>query len=344
MKKRSVLLAIGTIIILLYAGAAVTAKTIPLPGLMKPANIAVDDSQIYISDGVAVHIYSLADFKPKYTFGKEGEGPQEFRVHGSFGVGVIPQKNRDVLVVNSLGKVSYFTKQGEFIKELKTGTVGAFYPLGDRFIHANEINEGKTAFQTLNFYDGTFKKVKEIMRWPHPIQESKMEILLVPLYTEARIYNNKIFAAPGDGFVIHVFNNKGEKIHTLEHPFEKLKVTEAYKKTTLDFFKTDPRWRKSFELIKSMGRFPDYFPAVRYFQVSDGRIYVQTYTKKAGESEFYIFDTAGKFIKKVYAPFIDDMGINIVPRHTIAGGKLYQLAANDETDEWELHIHLLQGA
>jgi hypothetical protein len=340
MTKKSALLTIGTVLLTaMLVNTAGKVKTVPLPDLMKPTNIAVDDKQIYISDGTTVHIYSLTDLSRKRTFGKEGEGPQEFRVHGSFGVGVIPQKKTDVLVVNSLGKVSYFTKQGKFIKELKTGTTGAFSPLGDYFIGTNEIFEGKDTFLTLNIYDAEFKKVREIKRWLHPIQESKMEILMVPLYTTAHIYDGKIFAAPGSNFIIHVFNAKGEKLYSLEQPYKKLKVMETYKKTTLEFFKTDPRWRNNFELIKSLARFPDYFHAIRFFHVDDGRIYVQTYMKKGDKSEFYIFDIKGKLEKKVYVPFVDDMGINIVPRHTIAGGKLYQLAANDETDEWELHIH-----
>lgn len=342
MKKKLVRLTIGALLTLLIAGTPAGAKTVPLPGLMKPAGIAVDDNQIYISDGTTVHIYSLGDFSRKHTFGKAGEGPKEFRVHSSgFGVGVIPQKKPDVLVVNSLGKVSYFTKQGTFIKEFKTGSNDAFSPLGDNFIGTRDVLEGKEMFHTLNIYDGRFKKVRELMRWLHPIQDSKMEILLVPLYTQHHICDGKIFAAPGSDLIIHVFNGKGEKLYSLEHPYEKLKVTEEHKTTTLDFFKTDPRWRNNFELIKSMARFPDYFPAIRFFQVNDGGVYVQTYGEKEGKSEFYIFDIRGKFVKKVYVPFVDDMGINIVPRHTVAGGKLYQLAANDETEEWELRIHEL---
>ncbi len=336
-------LIIGTLLTLLIVCIPVGAKTVPLPGLMKPGAIAVDAGRIYISDGTTVHIYSLADFSRKHTFGKTGEGPKEFRTYNSgFGVGVTPQKNPDLLVVNSLGKVSYFTKKGEFVKELKTGSNAAFFPLGDNFVGLEEIMEGKDSFQNLNVYDVKFKKVRKITRWLHPIQDSKREILLVPLYTVPHIYDNKVFAAPGSDLIIDVYNVKGEKLYSLEHPYERPKVTEAYKTTTLDFFKTDPRWRNNFELIKSMARFPEYFHAVRFFQVNDGRVYVQTYGEQEGKSEFYIFDIKGKFVKKVYVPFVNDMGINIVPRHAIAGGKLYQLLDNDETEEWELHIHELR--
>jgi hypothetical protein len=341
MYKKHLLTIIGSFVYLLCLMGSIFAETIALADLMRPSHIAVDKKQVYISDGTTVHIYSLADFKRTHTFGKKGEGPQEFRVPGSFGVEPMPQKNRDLLLINSLGKVSYFDKKGTFIKELKTGTVYAFYPIGEHFIAGNDIVENNDTFHTLNLYDASFKKVREIIRWLHPIQESRMEILLVPLYTRAHCYDNKIFAAPGSGFVIDVFDLAGKKLYSIEHSYKKLAVTEEYKKTTLDFFKTDPRWRKNFNIIKTMGRFPDNFHAIRYFLVADEKVYVQTYGEKEGNSEFVIFDIKGKFLKKVYVPFVDDMGINIVPRHTIANGNLYQLVENDDSEEWELHIHKL---
>ncbi|MCP4220823.1 MAG: hypothetical protein GY765_39715 [bacterium] len=341
MTKKRLLLTPGIVLFLLLFNGAIRAKTVPLPKLMNPASIAADESRLYISDGTSVHIYSLTDFKLKHTFGKAGEGPQEFIIHGSFGVGIIPLKQPDILVINSQGKVSYFTKKGTFIKELKTRTAAPFTPLGDNFLGTGEIVEGKTTYQTLLLCDGQFNTIKEITRWDHPIQESKREILLVPLYSKAHTHEGKIYAPPGSDMVIDVFDGKGEKLRSMSHAYKKLKVTEEYKEKTLNFFKTDPRWRKNFQLIKSMARFPDYFHAIRYFTVNKRGIYVQTYGDKAGKSEFYIFDMKGNLLKKAYIPFEDDMGINIVPRHAIAGGNLYQLVYNDDTEHWEVHIHRL---
>jgi len=82
---------IATLLIFLFIGSPVRAKTIPLPDLMKPASIAADAERLYISDGTTVHVYSRNDFKLEKTFGKKGEGPQEFMVHSSHGVDVLPQ-------------------------------------------------------------------------------------------------------------------------------------------------------------------------------------------------------------------------------------------------------------
>ncbi len=325
------------IALLLMAFFVLQGETVSMKGVLKPASIAVDESRIYIGEGTSVHIFSLKDFKLEKTFGRQGEGPQEFMVHPGFGVRLALWKQ--TLLVESIGKTSYYSKDGGFLKELKTGKHGSLYPLGDMFVGGNMILENQTNYQTLNLYDGEFKNTKEICRWEHAIQDAKKQILLAPVYTQAHFFDDKIFVVPGQYMVIQVFDGKGQKVHVISKEYRKLEVTDQYKQTTLNFFKTDPKYRQHYEGLKNMFTFPKYFPAIRSFAVNDGRIYIRTYGGKDGKSEYYIFDIKGKLLKKVYVPFVETMGINILPLHTIAGGRLYQLVENDETEEWELHIH-----
>jgi hypothetical protein len=78
----------------------------------------------------------LKDFALKRKFGKPGQGPQEFApTPGSTGsLTIYPQT--DSIVINSPGKVSFYTKDGKFIKEMKfsAGLMGGFYqPIGSQF-------------------------------------------------------------------------------------------------------------------------------------------------------------------------------------------------------------------
>ena len=92
----------------------VFAETIvPFPGLVKPDQIQVNDRYIYVGEGFKIKIFSLSDFKLKKTFGRRGEGPKEFK--GFILVYVQP----DYIFITSTHKVSYFTLDGEFIKEKK---------------------------------------------------------------------------------------------------------------------------------------------------------------------------------------------------------------------------------
>jgi hypothetical protein len=100
---------------MLFTNPVLAVKIVPLPQLQKPNTLAVDDNQIYIADGTSLYIYSLKDFSLKKKFGRDGEGPQEFK-RKIYLINI----QHDYIVINSLGKVSYFAKNGKFIKEMKT--------------------------------------------------------------------------------------------------------------------------------------------------------------------------------------------------------------------------------
>ncbi len=184
-----------TIALILMAPFALQAEKVPMKNLVKPASIVVDETRVYIGEGASVHIFSLKDFKLERTFGRQGEGPREFMVHPGFGVRLALWKK--TLLVESMGKTSYYSKDGGFLKELKTGKRGSMYPMGDKFVGGNMIIENQTNYQTLNLYDGEFKSTKEICRWEHAIQDAKKQILLAPEYTEAHFFDDNIFIAPG---------------------------------------------------------------------------------------------------------------------------------------------------
>jgi hypothetical protein len=68
------------------------------------------------------------------------------------------------------------------------------------------------------------------------------------------------------------------------------------------------------------------------YQVYNNQLFVE------GKSEFYILDVKGKFLKKIMIPFEDAEFLQAYP-YTISNEKCYQLIANPDTEEWELHIN-----
>ena len=89
-----------------------------LDEVMKPTAIEIDDQNLYVVEGTSVYIYSLKDFKLVKKFGKKGEGPKEFKMMITR---IITQK--DDLLINSFGKISFYSKNGKFIKEKQTGSM-----------------------------------------------------------------------------------------------------------------------------------------------------------------------------------------------------------------------------
>ncbi|MCP4153616.1 MAG: hypothetical protein GY757_38160 [bacterium] len=320
------------VLLLLFAAFVFGGKAVPLPDVLKPGGIAIDESQIYIWENTTVHIYSLKDFSLKKTFGKKGEGPQEFKSI----LGIVPQK--ESLFVNSMGKIFYFSKDGTYRKEAKTTDARGFFPVGNSFFGRREIMEDKTVFLKINLYDATFKLIKEIAKLKYAVQDTTQQLLPLIPPLEVNAYAGKLFVTPAMDFLIDVYNDKGEKLHSIKQAYKKQPVSDDFKNKTDHFLKTSPNFKKYYELLKGWLKFPDYFPAIRRVCVNDNKIFVQTYMHKGDQSEFHVLDFKGKLLKTVWLTFADPIGINLDPLFTISGDKLYQLVENEEKEIWELRI------
>ena len=320
------------LLLLLFASLALMGKVVPLPDLVNPRKIAVDENQIYIAEKTAVYIYSLKKFQLKKKFGKEGEGPQEFK-RRIIQVNIQP----DYIFLNSAGKVSYFTKDGTFIKELRTISPDMrLKPFGKEFVGGRTLIENNTLYFLIGIYDANLKKIKDVYKQERAVQMggkgTKVFSHPLPYYT----YEDKLFIVKGKDLVIEVLDKAGEKRYSITYDYKRIKVTADDKKRVLYHFKTDPETKSYFEMIKPI-LFPDYFPAIRNYYIADKKIYVITYKKENEKTECIIFDIKGKFLKQVFLPYIYVNPIDEYPT-AIKNGTLYQLAENEDTEAWELHI------
>jgi len=58
---------------------SLSARVVPLPEVVRPTSLSVDDTQLYICEHEKISIYSIKDFKLIKKYGEKGEGPQEFK-------------------------------------------------------------------------------------------------------------------------------------------------------------------------------------------------------------------------------------------------------------------------
>ena len=73
-------------LIIIACGVVLKAGNVrPLPEIMTPNIIAVNENMLYISDRYSIIVYSLDDFSVLHRFGGKGEGPREFRFLPFFG-------------------------------------------------------------------------------------------------------------------------------------------------------------------------------------------------------------------------------------------------------------------
>ncbi len=320
------------LLLLLFVSLVFAEKAAVLPELLNPQIIDIDGNRMFITEGTTIYIYSLNDFKLQKKFGKTGEGPQEFNRYARIFV------QPDQLIVKSSGKVSFFTRQGDFIKETKVspGTGIGFQAVGDRYVGRKSFMEENIRYQSFNIYDSKFKKIKEIYRKEDDFQEGKGIKFLRKTF-ECKVYHNKIFIAGKAGLDIDVFDKNGNHLYNIQHDIEQVKLTQTHKERILDFFKTNPRTKQVYEFLKSQLKFPDYFPVVRGLTVTDEKIYVPTFNQQENKIEFLILDVKGKLLKRQFLQLHSKQPIEPYP-YTIHNGKLYQLLENLDEEEWELHV------
>lgn len=338
----------------LAKGFVFPAAGVPLPDFFNPDSIAVDDRHIYITEFPTIYIYSLRDFKLKKKIGRQGEGPQEFNRFALLSI------HGDNLVVSDRNKVLYYTKDGDYLKEIKARSImhWGVQPIGNRFVGKSKIREKNTEFDTTNIYNSNLEKINNIFKTKFFFQVEaggkKCDALEIR-GLQFQVFDDKIFFKKGKHFIIDVFDSSGKMLYRIHHEFEKIKISEADKKRYHDYFKTVQPWKKMYDsLIKKEIYFPDYFPAIQMFIVADEKIYVMTYKKEKEKSEFVILDLEGKLLKKVFLPFnqsdewfhysLTKLASQFSPHatFTIKNGKLYQLIENEDEETWELHINNIE--
>ncbi len=327
------------ILMLLLTLSTFGEKVATLSEVVNPTSfthpITVDGKNIFITDGIKVLIYSAKDFKLKKMFGKPGEGPGEF-IGSDGGKAVTADVTNKNIIVSSVNRISYFTKSGKFVNEIKTSEGFSFVTFENNFVGTTFINEAKTTFSGLFFFDSKFKKVKELGRSTQFSLRTKFSPFFV-LRAKPIVYKGKLYVSNPDTGTITVYGNGAETIKTITHNYEKIKLAQTHKNEILGFYKNDVRIKQFFNMIKKLIDFPVNFPIVKNYHISDNKIYVLTYKKKGKSSEFVVFDLNGKFLKKIMFPLNHITLLETSP-YTIFNGKIYQLILDEDDDKWNLHI------
>ena len=88
--------------------------------------------------------------------------------------------------------------------------------------------------------------------------------------------------------------------------------------------------------------FPDYFPAIQNFEISDNKIYVQTSKIRDNKDEYIIMDLKGNILNKTFLTRYKKPSILSrlfgAKLSVIKNEKIYYLKENEEKEEWELHV------
>ena len=296
MKK--ILLSIVLLVLFLFNISLIGRQRIVLPDILPPQTFEIGKDNIYLATDTTISVMSLSDFKIKRNLGRKGEGPGEFiSIDNDMGLSLYIHKNS--IFVNSNGKVSYFTKNGKFVKELRTKDGYFHKPFGNKFVGLNYKIENQIMYNVVTLYDKNFKIIKELYKKKHWFQRGKKLDPVDVSPPAFRIYKDLIFTEDGNGNII-VFDKTGENINSTKIKFDNKIITEKDKKNYHNYYKSHPVYKNQYSNLKHLIKFPESFPLIKFFDVSDSKLYVFTNRTKVNKSELYIFDLKGKLIKKKY--------------------------------------------
>ena len=338
LKSRIIFVDLIVLFFLLLPGKTEAKKIAILDSILKPRNLYVHLDRAYITEKHIIHIISLKTGVLLQSFGKQGEGPGEFK--GIPELRVFP----DFLTVNSWGKIIFFDHNGRYINERKhqfghhTGAI----PLGDKYVaqKSNFSEKDQKVVQIFGIYDDSFNLLKNIFESPNP---NEMDILpgskkqpypVINDNISLEIYDGRIYIADSrKGFYFKVFDNNGTWLQDINVSLPPKKVDDKFKKKMLMKLASEPWWgqfKNKFEPV-----FPKFYPEIRFFNIQDNKIYVQTFTEKGDDCLFLIYDITSKRISKVFLPRAYD---STIKRYDIQNGQYYYLRENEESDYWEMFV------
>jgi hypothetical protein len=325
--------------LLLCTFLCLPGKTIPLQDLKNPESLLITGGKMFIVEGAEIHIISLNNFKTVKTFGKKGEGPQEFRTVPGFKLSLLPLK--DKLFIRSISRISFFSLEGQFQEEIKTPSrAGIYLPLGDGFAGTGLATENNIKYFTIQLLDSKFAPKKEIFRQKNSFQSIQAGFdptnQIPPIVI---CHDNSIFVNDDQG-IIHRFDSEGKEIASVKHQYGTLAVTEDHKNKLFEFYKTQPSTRPYFDMIKPHMKFPQHFPPLRDYRIDGDKLYVLPYAPKDNKHLFYIFDLKGKAIGTAPAAPAQHSILDLAP-YTIHKGKIYLLVEDRENESWSLQIQKL---
>ncbi len=323
-----------------------------LEGVLKPSIIDIEKDRLFVMDIEKVHVYDMKDFKLINSFGQKGEGPAEYKIVPDFPLSL--KAFKDFVIVESIDKLSYFSLEGEYIKEkkimpllLKVSEIGKNY-IGRRLI---QPQDGSLSNVSIKIYDSEFKEIKELYKQKF-LRQGAFPNLRFDMSKDFLLYqiaDNKIFVEKSDkDFLIDVYDFNGNKLYEIKKEYKKIPISSSEQAVLLKEFEMDPQLQEHLKLFGIKWNefsknfkfdFPDHYPPIKSFDIVNNKIYIKTFRTKDKKVEIIVMDLQGNVLRTaLIEPTTKEwvmalmLGIKL---ETIHNDKIYYIQENED-EEWEL--------
>jgi hypothetical protein len=230
------------------------------------------------------------------TFGERGQGPGEFQSPTRMYLA----RGKEITVLDS-GKLSYFSEEGKFIKEISLGKYTRIIrAMNDSrgFILGDWYAYGDKQISKLGKFDQDFNLILTIAS-----HEEKMNIfelnLLMPRFVYQVTKDDKVIWGWTDDYELNILDSDGKLTKKIVKEYDPIKITEKDKKRIIGEIWGDrplPPPQKFY--------FHRHFPPFYYFVYdNNGQIYVRTHERDSKGNVYYdVFDSEGRHFMKFPHP------------------------------------------
>jgi hypothetical protein len=299
------------------------------PQLSKPIVIKVGENLICINEGFVMYLYDLNDFKLIKKIGRKGEGPGEFS--SDLTINILKEK----IMIESQGKLSFYSFTGDLIKEMRRlPKYRRLKLLEDRYVASSGILSKEVYHNAAIILDADFNELKTFYQDEARYHQQKQKTHRASTWT-FDVSEKKCFIVGSSDFKIDVFDKNGDLLYSIAPVYERVKYAQEYIDAWFNRIKRN-HGMDAYYNVKQRVRFPEFFPAILDLMVDNGHVYVITYRRKENQSEVFIFDLQGKLVKKTWLPLKNYDGVYLFP-YSINNNYLYHLIDNEEEEVWELH-------
>jgi hypothetical protein len=331
---------------LFLSGLLLAEQPTILSELSRPAILIVQDEKVFVLEATTIFIYNLKDLKLIKKFGKAGEGPGEFMINPQEGRPMSMSLYKNNILVNSIAKMSYFDMEGNFKKERKVVADALLFPVKNKFIGIGPVStEGSHQLLGFRLLEENLKDSK-ILHLSDFELGSGIQILLLPVvnFTYNPVYKDRIYINTSNSeFKIDVFNTNGDKLYTINKDYMKIATPKDYKDQCLDWFKSNPQFKRQVEFIKKILEVRKHFPSIRDLQIADDILHVITYKRKKKLWECILMDLKGKELGRKFIPLEEYIPLSFYPiLYSSYKGNMYTLVENEEDENWEIHVTKLR--
>ncbi|MEN8223056.1 MAG: hypothetical protein ABFR36_07330 [Acidobacteriota bacterium] len=337
-----------------------TANVLPvenlgvLDGVLKPSVIDIQKDRLFVMDTEQVRVYSMKDLSLISSFGKKGEGPGEYKVHPDIPLSL--KAFDDYLMVESIDKLSFFSPDGNYLKEIRIPPMLLrVTQIGKNFIGRRLVQppDGSLSSSAIRIYDQHFQEVVELHKQKY-LRQGNNPNFRWGLAKEILFYqvaDNKIFVEKSNqGFLIDVYDFKGNKLYEIKKEYKKIPITANDKKNMIRELEMDPETQT---ILKQYGfkwnefsrnfkyEFPVHRPPIKSMEIDNKKIYITTFRTQGNKYEIIVMDLKGNVLKTAFIePSTKEwitgllLGIKL---ETIHNDKIYYIQENED-EEWELFV------